>query len=124
MARPKKHPAVTQTIRRALLDGGKIVGVYSHEGSPGGFNNDRISLTMESGKTVDIDCYSTGMAVRVKSAPKATPKAAVEIIKSADQIAEETEAEAHTLLEDARVAVEKAAAKLGLVHILKNGSGK
>lgn len=59
------HPHVTPEVLRALLDGGRIVSVYSHEGSPGGHNNDRLVLTMESGKVFELNAYVGYFTVKV-----------------------------------------------------------
>lgn len=56
--RSSDHPAITPKVLEALMKGGMIASVYSHEGSPGGHNNDRLELTMESGQIVSFDIYS------------------------------------------------------------------
>lgn len=55
-----REPDGVDEARDVLLTGGRVVSVYAHVGSPGGHNNDRIVLTMESGASVSIDAYSGG----------------------------------------------------------------
>lgn len=45
--------------RQALLAGGTVTAVYSHEGSPGGHNNDCVILTMKSGERIRFDAYGS-----------------------------------------------------------------
>jgi hypothetical protein len=60
------HPSITEDVIAALLHGGRVVGVYSHEGSPGGHNNDVLALKMQSGDTVAFNIYSLyRLAVKV-----------------------------------------------------------
>lgn len=65
-----QEPEGVGEAREALLSGGRITNVYAHVGTPGGHNNDRITLTMESGTTVSFDAYSGGdIYIRVAVKP-------------------------------------------------------
>lgn len=60
----EREPDGVAEARDVLLSGGRVVDVYAHVGSPGGHNNDRVVLTMESGASVSFDAYAmAGMTV-------------------------------------------------------------
>jgi hypothetical protein len=55
--------------RTALLTD-SIVKVRAVEGRPGGHNNDKLTLTLESGRRIEIDAYSDGdIHVTLRDAP-------------------------------------------------------